>query len=91
MTYGDGGLLRSPTTTVLECIYVFMSSEYVLMKMCALMLGAYSLIMVISFWCIFSLISMECPLSHLINVSLKSTWSEMSIATLFCFGGPLTW
>jgi hypothetical protein len=33
---------------------------------------------------------MECPsLSHLISVNLKSTLSEISIATPACFGGPL--
>jgi hypothetical protein len=54
----------------------------------ALTLGAYRLIIVISFWCIYPFISMECPsLSHFINVSLKSTLSEMSIAIPACFGG----
>jgi hypothetical protein len=56
-----------------------------------LMLGAYKLIIVISFWCISPFISMECPLSHLINVYLKSTLSEISIATPACFWGPLAW
>jgi hypothetical protein len=52
------------------------------MKLGALMLGEYRLIIVISFWCISPFISMECPsLSHLINVSLTSTLSEISIAT----------
>jgi hypothetical protein len=60
------------------------------MKLGALMLGAYRLIIFISFWCISPFISMEYPsLSHLINVSLKSTLSEISIATLTCFGGLL--
>jgi hypothetical protein len=62
------------------------------MKLGALMLGAYRLIIVISFLCISPFISMECPsLSHLINISLKSTLSEKSIATPACFGGPLAW
>jgi hypothetical protein len=62
------------------------------MKLDALMLDAYRLIIVISFWSIFPFISMECPsLSCLINVSLKSTFSEISFATLACFGGPLAW
>jgi hypothetical protein len=56
------------------------------MKLGALTLGAYSLIIVISFWCISPFISMECSsLSHLINVGLKSTLSEISIATPACF------
>jgi hypothetical protein len=55
-------------------------------------LGAYRLIIVISFWCISPFIGMKCPsLSHLINVSLKSTWSEISIATPACFQGSLAW
>jgi hypothetical protein len=53
---------------------------------------AYKLIIVIFFWCISPFINMEYPsLSHLINVSLKSTLSEMSIATPACVGGPLAW
>jgi hypothetical protein len=55
------------------------------MKSGALMLGAYRLITAISFWCISPFISMECSLSHLINVSLKSTLSEIRIATPTCF------
>jgi hypothetical protein len=61
------------------------------MKLGALMLGAYGLIIVISLWCIFPLI-IECPsLSHLINVSLKFTLSEISIAIPACFQGLLAW
>jgi hypothetical protein len=37
-------------------------------------------------------ISMECSsLSHLLNVSLKSTVSKISIATPACFQGQLPW
>jgi hypothetical protein len=63
------------------------------MKLGALMLGAYRLIIVISFWCIsqihqIGVFGMECPsLSHLINAGLKSTLSEISIATPACFRG----
>jgi hypothetical protein len=59
----------------------------------ALTLGAYRLIIVaISFWSISPFISEECPfLSHLINVSLKSTLSKMSIPTLAYFQGRLVW
>jgi hypothetical protein len=61
------------------------------MKLDALMLGAYRFI-IISFWSISPFISMECPsLSHLINEGLKSTLSEISIATSACFLGPLAW
>jgi hypothetical protein len=52
------------------------------MKLGALTLGADRLIIVIYFWCIFPFISMEClSLSHLINLGLKSSLSEISIAT----------
>jgi hypothetical protein len=55
------------------------------MKLSVLTLGAYRLIIVISFWCISPFINIECPsLSHLINVSLKSTLSEISITTPAC-------
>jgi hypothetical protein len=60
------------------------------MKLGALTLGAYRLIIVISFWSISPFISMECPsLSRLINVGLKSTLSEISIATPACFLGAI--
>jgi hypothetical protein len=89
---GDKGVLRSPTTTVLEFIYVFRSFRVCLMKLGALTLGACRLIIVISFWCISFFISMNCPsLSHLLNVSLKSTFSKKSIATPSCFQGSLAW
>jgi hypothetical protein len=62
------------------------------MKLGVLTLGAYWLITVISFWSISPFNSMECPsLSHLINVGLKSTLSEISIVTPACFRGPLAW
>jgi hypothetical protein len=78
----DNGVLKSPTTTVLELIYAFRSFRVCLMRLGALILGTYSLIIVISFWSISPFISTECPsLSHLINVGLKFTLSEISIAT----------
>jgi hypothetical protein len=62
------------------------------MKFGALTLGAYRLMIIIYFWSISPFISMECPsLSHFINVGLKSTLSEISIATPACFQGPLAW
>jgi hypothetical protein len=92
LSVGDWGVLKSPATTVLESICVFRSFRVCLMKLGALTLGAYRLIIVISFWSISPFISMECPsLSHLKNVSLKSTLSEISIATPACFQGPLAW
>jgi hypothetical protein len=87
LSIGDKGVLRSPTITVLESIYIFRSFRICLMKLGALTLGAYRLIIIISFWCISPFISMECPpLSHLINVDLKSTLSEICMATLPVFG-----
>jgi hypothetical protein len=92
LSISDRRVLKSPTATVLEFIYVFRSFRVCLMKLGALTLGAYKLIIVISFCCISPFISMECPsLSHLISVSLKSTLSEISIATPTLFGGPLAW
>jgi hypothetical protein len=92
LSIGDSRVLRSPITTVLEFTYAFRSFRVWLMKLGALTFGAYRLIIVTSFWCIYPFISMECPsLSCLINVDLKSTLSEVSIATLACFWRPLAW
>jgi hypothetical protein len=55
------------------------------MKLGTLTLGAYDV------WYISPFISMECPLSHLVKVGLKSTLSEKSIAIPACFWGPLAW
>jgi hypothetical protein len=75
-----------------ESIHAFEYFRVCLMKLCALILGVYRLIIVISCWCISPFVSMKCPsLSYLINVSLKSTLSEINIATPACFGGPLGW
>jgi hypothetical protein len=63
-----------------------------LMKLGALTLDAYRLITVTSFYCISPFISMECPsLPRLINVSLKSILSKISIAIPAYFRGPLAW
>jgi hypothetical protein len=92
LSLGDRGVLKPPTTTVLESICSFKSFRVCLVKLGALILDSYRLIIVISFWCISSFVSMNCPsLSHLINVSLKSTLSDISIATPACFGAPLSW
>jgi hypothetical protein len=85
-----GGILKSPTTTVLESIFAFKFFRVCLVKLGALTLGAYRLIIVISFQCISPFISIDYPsLFHLINVSLKSTLSDISIAAPACFQGPL--
>jgi hypothetical protein len=82
----------SPTTTVLESVCASKSFSVCLMKLDAMMFGAYRLIIVISFWCIATFNSLKCPpLSHLTNVSLKFTWSYISFATAACFQGPLPW
>jgi hypothetical protein len=46
----DSGILTSPTTTMLELIYAFRSFRVCLMKLVALTLGAYRLIIVIYSW-----------------------------------------
>jgi hypothetical protein len=67
---------------MLEFMCVFRSFRVCLMKMGALILSAYRLIVVISFWCISPFICIEYPsLFCLVNVSLKSTLFEISIAT----------
>jgi hypothetical protein len=71
---------------------MFLDPRVCLMKFSALTLGTYRLINCFSFWCISPFISMECPsLSPLINVGLKSTFSEISISTPACFQGLLAW
>jgi hypothetical protein len=91
LSIGDRVVLKSPTTTVLESICAFKSFKVCSMKLGTPRFGAYRLIIVISFWYIFPFISMEYPsLSHMINVGLKSTLSEISIATPACLG-PLAW
>jgi hypothetical protein len=92
LSIDDNVMVKSPTTTVLELTYAFRSFRVCLMKLGVLTLGAYRLIIVISFWSVSPFINMECPpLSHLINVGLKSTLSEISTATPACFWGPLAW
>jgi hypothetical protein len=54
----------------------------------ALTLGAYGLIIVVSFWSISLFISMECPsLSLLINVGLKPTLPRKVLLFLPVLGG----
>jgi hypothetical protein len=78
LTIDDRGVLKCPTTTVLESICDFKSFIVCLMKLGALSLGTYRLIIVISFWCISPFIGMKCPLFCLTNVSFKSTLSDTS-------------
>jgi hypothetical protein len=88
LSISDWGIVKSPTTTVLESICALKSFSICLMKFCALILGIYKLIIVISSSCFSPFISMKWPsLSHLTNVSLKSTLSDISIATPACFVG----
>jgi hypothetical protein len=67
----------------LSILFIFSKNHlFVSLILCMVFLGAYRLIIAISFWFISPFISMECPsLSHLTNVGLKSTLSEISIAT----------
>jgi hypothetical protein len=86
LSTGDKGILNSPTITVLESISAFKSFCVCFMKLGLLTLGAYRLIIVISFSCIALFISMKFPsLSHLVNVSLKSILSHINIATPVLF------
>jgi hypothetical protein len=56
------------------------------------MFGAYMLRIDISSWCIVPLINMKWPsLSLLTNFSLKSTLSDVSMATPACLWGPFAW
>jgi hypothetical protein len=71
--------VRWNLSVVLICI-----SFVCLMKLGALTLSAYRLIIVISFWCIAPCISMKClSLSHLTNVNSKSTLSKYCYSCLF--------
>jgi hypothetical protein len=88
MTYflDDTGVLKSPSTTVLE------SFSVCLMKLGALTLGAHRLIIVISFWCIAPFISRNCPSSPcLIKVGLKSALSDITIDTPAYFQALFLW
>jgi hypothetical protein len=49
LSNGERGVLKSPTTTILESICDFKSFSVCLMKLDALTLGVYRLIIVISF------------------------------------------
>jgi hypothetical protein len=87
LSIDDNGVLKSPTSTVLELLYAFRFFRVCVMKLGVLTLGACRLI-IISFWSVSPFISMECPsLSHLIKIGLKSTLSEINVATPACFGG----
>jgi hypothetical protein len=74
-----------------HCVGVYICFHVLQSMFDGLALGAYRLIIAISFWCISPFISMECPLSHLINVSLKFPLSKISIVICTYFGGPLPW
>jgi hypothetical protein len=67
LSIGDRGVLKSPTTTVLQTIYAFWSFRVCLMKLGTLTMGAYRLIIVISFQCI--------SLSLVWSVLLYLIWS----------------
>jgi hypothetical protein len=49
LSIGDRGVLKSSTTTVLESIYAFKSFSVCLMKLGALTLGAYRLLILLPF------------------------------------------
>jgi hypothetical protein len=83
LSIGDRRVLKSPTT-MLESTGALKYFSVYLMKLGALTLGTYRLITVISLCSVVPFFSMKCTsLSHLTNVRLKSTLSDISIATLF--------
>jgi hypothetical protein len=85
-------VFRSPTITVLVSICFLRVIRDLLMQMCAPVFGACMLRIDISFWRIISFINMKCHSSSLlINFSLKSTLSDMNIATPACLWGPFSW
>jgi hypothetical protein len=89
---GDRGVLKSHTTTMLESICTFKSFSLCLIKLGALTLGVYMLIIVISFLFIDPFIGVKYPfLSHLPNVTLKSTLCDIRITTPACFQWPMAW
>jgi hypothetical protein len=86
LSVSDRGALKSSTTILLESICAFKSFRVGLMTLCALTLGACRWIIIISFWFIYPFISMKClSLSHLVNVSLKSSLSDINIDSPACF------
>jgi hypothetical protein len=86
----DRGVLKSPAISISGSICVLKSSSICLMKLGALTLSTYKSTVVISSWCISPFITMKWPsLSLLTNLGLKSTLSDISIATTACFEEPL--
>jgi hypothetical protein len=61
LSIGDRGIVKSPTTAVLESTYVFRYFRVCVMTLGVLMLDAYRLVIFISFCCISPFVSMECP------------------------------
>jgi hypothetical protein len=61
LSIGDRRVLKSLTTTVLEAMCTFKYFKVYLMKLGTMRVGACRLIIVISFWCISSFISIKCP------------------------------
>jgi hypothetical protein len=91
MTYLLGGSKVSHYHCV-EVFIFFQVLQNMLDEVGCMTVCAYRLIIVIFFWRISPFVSMEYhSLSHLMNVSLKSTLSEISIATPACFRGSLAW
>jgi hypothetical protein len=81
---------------MLESLCAFKPFRVCLMELCALTLGRqvdncyFLFFFFFVFLCISIFISRKFPsLSHLINISLKSTLSDISIGTPAYFRGPL--
>jgi hypothetical protein len=85
------GGIKSPITTMLESMHAFKSFRVCLMKLGALTLGAYRLI-IISFWCTSLLLRWSILLYLIWSIKVwMSTLYKISIATPACFQRPLSW
>jgi hypothetical protein len=90
---GNIGVFSSPTITVLVSICALMAIRiFFLMLMNVPVFRAYMLRIDISSWWIVPFLNIKCPsFSLLIDFSLNSVLSYMSIATPACLWGPFAW
>src|SRR3712207_3908165 len=92
LSIGVNGVLRSPTIIVLLLMSSFSSIKSCFTNFGAPVLGAYIFISVMSSWWIVPFIIMYCPsLSFFICFALKSTLSDISVATPAFFCSLLAW
>jgi hypothetical protein len=91
LSIGGRGILKFPTTPALESICTFKSFSVCLMKLGALILGAYRLIIVISFGGIANFYYYEVSFFVSFDQCKFKIYFVICIAILACFGGPLAW